>query len=89
MSVTIWDYDYFDGDSAYFPAGYTPDLSNYSQDSGYTWDNDISSLYTTDTLYVFTGANYTGYMKVLEPGYHSGYELGFYYNNTISSFYTV
>jgi hypothetical protein len=90
MSVTIWDGAYFNGDKGYFPNGYTYDLDNYTQPDGQSWNNDISSLYTTDYLYVFDYKDYdrSGNYELLSPGYWSAAELeDLGLNNDISSFY--
>lgn len=92
MSVTIWDGYYFDYDVGYLPYGYTYDLSNYTQADGQSWNNDVSSLYTTDYLYVFdyTGYDRSGTYALLSPGYWSASDLEYLgLNNDISSFYTT
>jgi hypothetical protein len=90
MSVTIWDGFYFQGDKGYFPGGYTDDLGNYTQPDGQSWNNDISSLYTTDYIYVFDYKGYdrSGTYELLSPGYWSASDLEYLgLNNDISSFY--
>ena len=92
MSVTIWDGAYFNGDRGYFPAGYTDDLDKYTQPDGQSWNNDISSLYTSTGLYVFDFKDYdrSGAYAYLAPGYWSAYDLAAYgLDNDISSFYFV
>ena len=91
MAVTIWQDDNYYGYSGYFPDhARTPDLSNYA--IGYTgdyWGDDISSLYTSTTLIVYEGDNYTGDYAVLAPGYHDLASLASYgiENDDIDSFY--
>jgi hypothetical protein len=90
MSVTIYEHAFFYGEEGYFPVGYTPDLSNYDMgDSGKTWNDQVSSLYTSDYLWVFEDADYSGDSALLAPGYHSLASLLFYGidNDSISSFY--
>ena len=90
MSVTIWDGFYANGDSGYFENGYTPDLGNYTQPDGQSWNNDISSLTTSDWLYVFDYKDYdrSGNYALLSPGTWYAYELeDLGLNNDISSFY--
>ena len=90
MSVTIYEHAFFYGEEGYFPVGYTPDLSNYEMgDSGESWNDQISSLYTSDYLWVFEDAGYSGDSALLAPGYHSLASLLYYGidNDSISSFY--
>jgi hypothetical protein len=90
MSVTIWDGAYYNGDKGDFPAGYTPDLDYYTQPDGQSWNNDISSLSTTDWLYVFDYKGYdrSGNYELLAPGDWNAAELAYYgLDNDISSFY--
>jgi hypothetical protein len=49
----------------------------------------VSSLYTSDYLWVFEDAGYSGDSALLAPGYHSLASLLFYGidNDSISSFY--
>ncbi len=92
MSVTVWDGSYYNGDRGYFPVGYTYDLDNYTQPDGQSWNNDISSLYTTDYLYLFDYKGYdrSGSYALLSPGYWSASDLEYAgLNNDISSFYTT
>ena len=98
MSVVIYQHDFYDPnfeDSyyGYFPGyGYTPNLSNYAMgDSGYTWNNQVSALYSTSYLKVFEGENYTGDYANLGPGFHDLANLASYgiENDDISSFYVV
>ena len=73
MSVTLYENDFFnyydDGYVGYFPdPAYTADLSNYALGyNGDTWDNDISSLYTSTYLSVFEEQNYGGDYAILRP----------------------
>jgi hypothetical protein len=91
MPVTIWDGDFYEGNQRYFPYGIAFDLSDYTQKDGESWNNDISSLYTTDPLYVFDykGLEGIGGYRILQPGYWSGPELADFgaFNNDISSFF--
>jgi hypothetical protein len=93
MSVTIYQDDYFSGYTGYFPGyGYTPNLTNYEMGySGETWNDQVSSLYTSTYLWVFEDANYSGDYAVLAPGFHDLANLQSYGidNDSISSFYAV
>jgi hypothetical protein len=91
MSVTIYEDAFFYCNQGYFPIGYTPDLSNYEMDADTTWNDQVSSLYTSDYLAVFEDAGYAGDSAILAPGYHSLASLLFYGidDDSISSFYTL
>jgi hypothetical protein len=93
MSVTIYQDDGFSGYAGYFPGyGYTPNLSYYAMGySGESWNDQVSSLYSSTYLYVFEDAGYSGDYALLSPGYHDLANLQAYGidNDTISSFYAV
>jgi hypothetical protein len=56
--------------------------------SGYSWNDQISSLYTSTPLLVAEDAQYQGFQAVLAPGFHPLESLERYgfYNDSISSF---
>jgi hypothetical protein len=90
MSVRIHSDDLGRGYEGNFPdpAG-TPNLGKYSMgDSGYSWNDQISSLYTSTPLLVAEDAQYQGFQAVLSPGFHPLESLERYgfYNDSISSF---
>ena len=90
MSVTIYEHYNYTGYYAYFPdPAYTADLSNYAMgDYGDTWNNDISSLYTSTALIVYEDTGFGGDYAVLGPEYHDLDSLAAYgiENNDIGSF---
>jgi hypothetical protein len=96
MTVRIYQYDDYQGYSGYFPdPSRTPNLGNYSMGyTGYSWDNQVSSLYTSTTLYVFEAPYYFGTDKgydfaELPPGRFTTAELALYGidDNSMSSFF--
>ena len=96
MSVTIYEDVGGGGEVGYFPDPASAQyLSNYSMDFFYTWDNEISSLYTSTYLYVFEAPgfayDYSGEAAsaILPPGFHDLDDLNAYgiSNDAISSFY--
>jgi len=98
MSVVIYQHDFYDDDFddsyyGYFPGyGYTPNLSNYEMgDSGLTWNNQVSALYTFHYLKVFEEEGYQGDYAILAPGPHDLASLASYgiENDDISSFYAL
>jgi hypothetical protein len=94
MSVTIYEDDHAGGDAKFFgDPEQTPDLTNYALDYSYfdTWNDDVSSLYTTEYLYVFEDAYYSGPNALLPPGFHDLAALESYgiNNDSISSFYAI
>ena len=63
-------------------------------DSGYTWNDQVSALYTSTYLKVFQDANYDynyGTYAILAPGWHDFYSLNYYGigNDELSSFYAI
>ena len=56
-----------------------------------SWNDQVSSLYTSTYLVVFEDANYEGDYAVLAPGFHDLASLSYYGidNDTLSSFYAV
>jgi hypothetical protein len=96
MSVTIYEHADGSGYSGYFPdPASTPNLQNYAMgDSGYTWNDQVSALYTSTYLKVFDYATYddaSGASAVLPPGFHDFYSLNAYGigSDEISSFYAT
>lgn len=93
MSVTIYEHADYTGAVGYFPDhAYTPNLGNYMMgDTGETWDNNISSLYTSTPLFVYEGTYYDGDVAVLAPGFHDFYSLAAHgiENDDIGSFYAA
>ena len=93
MSVSIYQDDYFGGYVGYFSGyGYTPNLSYYSMGySGYSWNDQVSSLYSTTPLYVVEDAGYSGDSAYLPAGSHDLASLESYGidNDSISSFYAI
>jgi hypothetical protein len=100
MSVTIWQDDHFSGNLGYFPFdsytnpgyGYT-NLSDHQMGyTGLSWNDQVSSLYTTTWLYVFEDApeapGGTDY-ALLPPGAHDLASLESYGvdNDSISAMY--
>lgn len=57
--------------------------------SGYSWNDQVSSLYTSTYLTVYEDAGYSGDYATLSPGYHDLDSLEDYgiANDSISSFY--
>jgi hypothetical protein len=92
MSVTLYDDagGLYNSDSwLYFSDGYATDLANYAYgDDGNTWDNDVSSFYTTEYLTVFEGRGHTGDYATFSPGFHNLDDLYAYgiSNDEITSF---
>jgi Peptidase inhibitor family I36 len=96
MSVTIYEHADFTGNVGYFPdPASTPNLGNYAMgNSGYSWNDQVSSLYTSTYLKVFQDANYDssyGAYAILPPGFHDFYSLNDYGigSDEISSFYAT
>jgi hypothetical protein len=96
MSVTIYEHADGGGYSGYFPdPASTPNLQNYEMgNSGYSWNDQVSALYTSTYLTVFQDANYDdsyGAYAVLAPGFHDFYSLNAYGigSDEISSFYAT
>lgn len=92
MPVTIYQDDYFGGYDRYFRGNAsTPVLSYYSMNAGPTWNDQVSSLYTSEYLKVFEDAGYAGNYAVLPPGCHTLASLSYHGvdNDSISSFYTL
>ena len=97
MSVVLYENDdfntYDDGYALGFsdPA-FTGDLSNYALGyDGDTWDNDVSSLYTTTSITVFEEQPYEGDYATLKRGFHDLASLSSYgiENDDIGSFITA
>ena len=96
MTVRIYEHADFTGNVGYFPdPSGTPNLARYAMgDSGYSWHDQISSLYTSTYLAVFDFAYYDGAygaMAVLPPGYHDFYSLNAFGigSDEISSFFAL
>ena len=90
MSVRIFQDELGGGYYGDFPdPAYTLNLGNYSMgNTGYTWNDQVSSLYTSTRLMVFEDADHTGYFAILPAGFHPLESLLAYGidNNSISSF---
>lgn len=69
MGLTIYQDDNFGGyqKDVYFN---TYDLSDYSMSWYSSWNDEISSLYTSSAIYVFEDANLSGDYAWLPSGYH-------------------
>jgi hypothetical protein len=92
MSVTIYEHHDFTGAEGYFPdRAYTDALSRYSLGLFDTWNDDISSLYTSTSLIVFEDEYFEGDSAFLEPGFHDLASLNSYgiENDDIGSFYAL
>jgi Peptidase inhibitor family I36 len=93
MAVTIYEHYNFTGHVGYFlDHAYTPDLSNYAMGYyGDTWNNDISSLYTSTPLFVYEDTYYGGDYAILGPGFHDLDSLSAHgiENDDIGSFYAA
>jgi hypothetical protein len=64
------------------------DLNSYHMGSYYfDWNDEVSSLYTSSSIYVFEGAGYSGFSALLAPGFHDLASLESYgiYNDSIPS----
>ena len=97
-SIVIYQHDFYDDDFensyyGYFPGyGSMPNLSNYEMgDSGYTWNNQVSALYSTTYLKVFEEEGHEGDYANLGSGFHDLANLASYgiENDDIASFYAV
>jgi hypothetical protein len=93
MSVWIWEYGDTTGYAGFFPDhARTWDLGNYAMGyQGDTWDNNISSLYTSTALFVYEDTYYGGDYAILSPGLHNLDSLAAHgiEDNDIGSFYAA
>jgi hypothetical protein len=99
MSVTLYDDpggEFYSQHIGYFPdygdGSSAANLDYYAMgDSGYTWNNEVSSLYSSTGIVVFEGPGYTGDSAYFTGGFIDVHELEDYgiADNSISSFYTV
>jgi hypothetical protein len=91
MSVTIYEDDNFGGYSYQFSGAPVEDLSNYFMNFYLylTWNDEVSSLYTDESVTVWEDAGYEGDSATLLPGHHDLASLNYYGidNDSISSLY--
>jgi hypothetical protein len=88
MGLTIYQDDNFGGyqQEVFFNVD---DLGDYSMSWYSDWNDEISSLYTSSSIYVFEDAGYSGDYTLLPAGYHDLDSLNAYGidNDSISSIY--
>jgi hypothetical protein len=63
------------------------DLNNYEMGDFSDWNDEVSSIYTDSSIYVYEDAGYSGFKALLAPGFHDLASLESYgiYNDSISS----
>jgi len=91
MSVTIYEDDNFGGYSYEFFNAPVEDLNNYFMNFYVydDWNDEVSSIYATESVTVWEDAGYEGDSATLLPGFHDLESLNSYGidNDEISSLY--
>ena len=90
MSLTFYQDDNAGG-YEYYAVGNIYDFSDRTMSWYSSWNDEVSSLYTSTSIYVFEDAGYSGDGAILSAGFHDLDSLESYgiENDSISSFYTL